>query len=261
VREKFVTVSKALRHSTAALLAGKPTERQLRLFNAIVADTASWSKLTELRKLSTLAAEAGLAPSWKTGADLRALADMGAIVYVPAIGRGRASTVGLVVPTEDSDKTPTLENKNTNAASRDLAENTNAARRDLAENTNAGEVKHQRGDAAWSTSTSDLRSKSSTRRFTSKSQGNGASAPAASAEATADRSQSAPTRDQIGHMILNSPGDSYTIKQMETFYPECDDIAGLIADLAEQGKVELCEIQFVNQMDRLWPGFRIVRDD
>jgi hypothetical protein len=80
---------------------------QWQLFAAVVQVTLTYSRIVERRRLELLAELAGRPMSWRIGADLRALADAGVIVYRPRRGVGLASIVGIPFTNESVADIPT----------------------------------------------------------------------------------------------------------------------------------------------------------
>jgi hypothetical protein len=69
------------------------------VFGAVVSLTAGWCKLVDSKPLAYIAetASASRSDPWRIGVDLKALSDMGAVVYVPGVGH-QPSVIGLARP-------------------------------------------------------------------------------------------------------------------------------------------------------------------
>lgn len=96
-REAGNAMREALRRARGAGLS--PTDRNV--LDAVLALTVSYSKLEDEISPATIAEEAGCSLR-QARRSLRKLDDLGIVVYVPGLGRGRTSVVGL--PVEGADQ-------------------------------------------------------------------------------------------------------------------------------------------------------------
>lgn len=104
-RATYADVGRALRQSARIVNEARCTQKQHRLWNAIVIHVASWSRLDDKVALGTLADTALLdrRDAQRAAGQLR---DLGAIVYEPGVGGyGRRARVGLPAAAETAGAT------------------------------------------------------------------------------------------------------------------------------------------------------------
>jgi hypothetical protein len=101
-RDSYVEVGAAIRQAAKRAVDARCNLTQHRVLAAVIALVASYSRLTDrvsLRQLAEFAGMGGKRPELEVARALAALADAGAVVYEPGIGK-TPSRVGLPFPEE-----------------------------------------------------------------------------------------------------------------------------------------------------------------
>lgn len=95
-RASYVETGKAMRQAVerAVMLGDELSRGNLRVLAAVLAATTSYSKLTDRVSLAIVAVKANVSVK-QTGRSLRRLAEAGVVVFVPGLGAGNLSVVGV----------------------------------------------------------------------------------------------------------------------------------------------------------------------